>query len=331
MGRCLSIAILLWTIAASASAREIDATPENVRRQIATLLPGDTLTLAPGRYSGGLWLKGLHGRPDAPITIRGKARKRAPRQGRHEYYRRDRLPVVGDPRPDVRRAGPTGRCHQGRQRHQPLLPPCHHREQHNRQPRANQQIVGISTKTPCADWTIRGNTIRGAGTGLYLGNSDGNRPFVRGVIEYNYVSDPVGYCMQIKRQNVRPDIAGLPKEPSSTIIRYNIFVKGDKPSPDGNRPNMLLGGWPDDGPGSQDRYQVYGNAFFHGPQREPRPGDRPRLVSRQHLCRCGRHGALISAAREQIAQQIFVYRNTFVQVGRAISFRATAGRVRGRR
>ena len=34
--------------------------------------PGDNLVLQPGKYPGGIWLKGLYGRPDAPITIRGQ-------------------------------------------------------------------------------------------------------------------------------------------------------------------------------------------------------------------------------------------------------------------
>jgi hypothetical protein len=131
--------------------------------------------------------------------------------------------------------------------------------------------VGISTKSPCSDWTIRGNTVVGAGTGLYLGNSDGSEPFVRGVIEYNLVSDPIGYCMQIKHQNPRPNIEALPREPSTTIIRYNVFIKTDRRSPDGDRPNLLLDGFPEDGAGSRDRYQVYGNVLFHTrPNRESR-------------------------------------------------------------
>ena len=131
---------------------------------------------------------------------------------------------------------------------------------------ANQQIVGISTKSPCSDWTIRGNTILGAGTGIYLGNSDGSQPFVGGTIENNLIRDPVGYCMQIKHQNLRPAIEALPRGPSTTIIRYNVFIKGDRPSPDGNRPNLLVDGFPDSGPGAQDRYQVYGNVLFDNPR-----------------------------------------------------------------
>src|SRR4030095_13069256 len=53
----------------------------------------------------------------------------------------------------------------------------------------NQQNVGISTKCPAWNWVIRGNTIIGAGTGMYLGGSDGSAPFVAGIIEGNLVVD----------------------------------------------------------------------------------------------------------------------------------------------
>ena len=64
----------------------------------------------------------------------------------------------------------------------------------------NQQTVGISTKCPAWNWVIRGNTIIGAGTGMYLGDSDGSAPFVAGVIERNLIVDTIGYNLQIKHQ-----------------------------------------------------------------------------------------------------------------------------------
>jgi hypothetical protein len=72
--------------------------------------------------------------------------------------------------------------------------------------------------------------------------------------------------MEIKWQQPRPDVPGMPTGPSRTIVRHNVFIKGDGPSPDGDRPNVLFGGWPDSGPGSQDLYEVYGNFFFHNPR-----------------------------------------------------------------
>jgi hypothetical protein len=130
----------------------------------------------------------------------------------------------------------------------------------------SQQAVGISTKTPAWNWIIRRNIIRRCGTGLYLGNSNGEAPFIQGVIENNLVHDPIGYCMEIKFQKPRPDLPGMPTQPGSTIIRHNVFLKNDAPSPDGDRPNVLVGGFPDSGPGSSDLYEIYGNFFHHNPR-----------------------------------------------------------------
>jgi hypothetical protein len=129
-----------------------------------------------------------------------------------------------------------------------------------------QQTDGISTKTPTWNWVIRRNAIVGAGTGIYLGDSDGSSSFVAGIIENNLVLNPLGYCMEIKYQTDRPALAGMPQAPQSTIIRNNVFIKDDRPSPDGDRPNVLVGGFPDSGSGSQDLYQIYGNLLVHNPR-----------------------------------------------------------------
>ena len=129
-----------------------------------------------------------------------------------------------------------------------------------------QQTDGISTKTPTWNWVIRRNAIVGAGTGIYLGDSDGSSPFVAGIIENNLVLNPIGYCMEIKYQLARPDLAGMPQGPQSTIIRNNVFIKDDCPSPDGDRPNVLVGGFHDTGSGSHDLYQIYGNLLVHNPR-----------------------------------------------------------------
>ncbi len=120
--------------------------------------------------------------------------------------------------------------------------------------------------------------------------------------------------MQIKHQNPRPDIEALPREPSTTIIRYNVFIKGDRPSPDGNRPNLLVDGFPDDGPGSQDRYQVYGNVLLPQPPREPVPGHRAGLDPRQRVCGCSGHGIAVVPHAGKSPRQVFIYHNTFVDV-----------------
>src|SRR5262249_33272055 len=76
----------------------------------------------------------------------------------------------------------------------------------------DQQTVGISTKTATWGWTIRNNQILGAGTGIYLGNSDGTQPFVNGIIENNLIRDTIGYNTEIKDQVSIPDIPGMPTE-----------------------------------------------------------------------------------------------------------------------
>ena len=43
-------------------------------------------------------------------------------------------------------------------------------------------------------------------------------------------------------------------------------MKTDRPSPDGDRPNLLVGGFPDSGPNAEDSTQIYGNVFAHNPR-----------------------------------------------------------------
>jgi hypothetical protein len=106
----------------------------------------------------------------------------------------------------------------------------------------------------------------GAPAPEYLGNSDGNAPFVRGLIAHNLIVDTIGYNLQIKHQNARLEIAGMPIEPSVTIIRHNVFSKenGAATGPFA-RPNVLVGHWPVRGDGSKDTYEIYGNFFYQNP------------------------------------------------------------------
>ena len=126
----------------------------------------------------------------------------------------------------------------------------------------NQQTVGISTKCPAWNWVIRRNTIIGAGTGMYLGDSDGSAPFVAGVIERNLIVDTIGYNLQIKHQRPRPDVAGMPVDASVTVIRHNVFANPGGGSPAAPRPNVLVGHFPPEGAGVDDRYVIYGNFFY---------------------------------------------------------------------
>jgi hypothetical protein len=309
-----------WAFAAAAPARELTATPANLRQQVVGLQPGDTLVLQPGKYLGGVWLKQLHGRPDAPIVIRG--------QGPQTVL----LGSAGTNTVDISDCqwlvlrdltfDGQGKAVDAIKAGKETARGCHHISIENNtiiNHGANQQIVGISTKSPCSGWIIRGNTIVGAGTGIYLGNSDGNQPFVGGTIEYNLIRDPVGYCMQIKHQNPRPDIEALRDAPSTTIVRYNVFIKGDRPSPDGNRPNLLLGGFPDDGPGAKDRYQVYGNLFFHNPRESLLQATGRVSIHDNVFADAPGTAVAVMPHAGKSPRQVFVYHNTFLEVGRAVA------------
>lgn len=132
----------------------------------------------------------------------------------------------------------------------------------------DQQIVGISTTGNATwNWIIRRNLIVGAGTGIYLGNSTGDSPFVAGLIEHNVIRDSIGYNMQIKHQSVwAATPAGMPTGKTTTIIRHNVFSKSANSSTGGNaRPNLLVGDCPPSGPGSSNGYAIYGNFFYQNP------------------------------------------------------------------
>ncbi len=247
--------------------RELTAGPSDYRSVLDTLMPGDVLRLEPGSYDRGLPLR-VSGEPgrciviealdpaDRPVILGSDAFNLVAVHGaswiKVRHLDLDGMGLAGF---GVASQGGTDM-------------PTHHvviEDLHMVGFGADQQIVGISTKSPAWDWVIRGNTIEGAGTGLYLGNSDGTQPFVRGVVELNTVLDPRGYCMQIKHQIDRSGVPGIPSD-AETIIRWNVFAKVNGSSTGGDaRPSLLLGHFPLSGPGASDRYLVYGNFFYDNP------------------------------------------------------------------
>jgi len=182
---------------------------------------------------------------------------------------------------------------------------------------ANQQIVGISTKCPAWYWLIRGNRIEGAGTGLYLGNSDGSQPFVAGLIEHNVVLDTVGYNMQIKHQNPRPTLEGMPTS-SQTIIRHNVFSKANNASQGGDaRPNLLLGHFPLSGDGTDDLYVVYGN-FFHVDPVERLVQAEGNVALYNNVLVNPSGDAISIQPHNDVPRRIWVFFNTVVAAGQGI-------------
>ena len=195
--------------------RLINATPTDYLSKVRALTAGDTLVLAAGTYDDpndvpGLPIFSLNGTASAPITITGGGdASQTVLLGRSTHntirFSNSSYVIVKNLTVDGRDLGGDAVNAQG---------VSHHITVENliiRGVGSDQQIVGISTNGATTwNWTIRGNTISGAGTGMYLGNSDGTNPFVAGVIERNVVRDTIGYNLQIKHRAPWPGISGLP-------------------------------------------------------------------------------------------------------------------------
>jgi hypothetical protein len=244
------------------------ANPDNYLAKLKILKPGSHLRLAPGEYKEGLPIQYLKGTAQAPITISGP--DSGPRPVFVARPRHNTVSIVNSSYIRLRNLDLDGRslpvdglkCEgHADWAHHIVLDGLHVFGHGN-----NQQTVAISTKCPAWDWVIRNSVIEGAGTGLYLGNSDGRAPFIGGLIEHNLIIDTQGYNLQIKHQQARPMLPDMPDGPRATIIRHNVFSKTqDGSSGEMARPNVLVGHWPLSGPGSNDRYLVYGNFFYQNP------------------------------------------------------------------
>jgi hypothetical protein len=266
IARALATALLVWP--GIAGAQIIQGTPETYREAMRSLAPGDTLELSPGTYTRGLPVHEMQGLPEQPITIAGPQGLTVAlfvaRPGANTISLVDAAYIViRNLALDGRNLAVDGVKAEGHSRY------AHHITLERLRIIGhgnNQQIVGISTKCPAWGWVIRGNVIEGAGTGMYLGNSDGSAPFWAGLIEANEVVDSLGYDLQIKHQKARPLLEEAPTQPAVTIIRNNLFGKTRNASVGVMaRPNVLLGHWPLQAPGADDRYLVYGNWFVDNP------------------------------------------------------------------
>jgi Synergist-CTERM protein sorting domain-containing protein len=265
----MRILLILIALAAPLSAATLQGNPSNYTTQLAALQPGDTLQLAAGTYTNRLVINGMDGTSADWITIEGPTSGTATFNGvsgnntvslrdcSYIAIRNITIDCLGLAVDGIKAEGYTTTPHTV---HDMLIEGCTILNAG-----ANQQIVGINTKCPCWNWTIRGNTIIGAGTGMYLGNSTGDDPFARGVIEGNRVYDPEGYCIEIKHQNNWPAGIGLPTGAGKTILRNNVFIKTSRASA-GDRPNLLVSGFPDSGDGSNDMYEIYGNFIANNPR-----------------------------------------------------------------
>jgi MYXO-CTERM domain-containing protein len=268
-GTCLALLVLSPGVA---SAADFPADPSTYLTEVAKLGPGDTLKLAPGDYTSGLNLFDMNGAAGSPIVIEGPASGAPARflgkSGKNTIdIKNSSFLTLRDLVLDGQDIDGIDAIKAGGQAtdwaHDITIEGCTITGHDGGG--TSQQTVGISTKIVTWGWVIRGNVIDGAGTGAYLGNSDGTRAFIGGLIEGNLFKKTLGYNMQIKHQLDRQqsDVPSVPTDTRVTIIRHNVFIKQNLPSPDGARPNLLADGFPDSGPGSDDHYEIYGNFFFH--------------------------------------------------------------------
>ena len=316
----LTIFAAMQVVAFSVGGAEYRATPLNYLAILQDLRPGDTLELAPGDYDRGLPLHGLVGAPGSPIVIRGpEGRPTARFTARRDAHTVSimnsawveihhlELDGLGFPVSAVRAEAHSNWAH-----HITLngLTITGHG--------GDQSISGISTFCPVWGWTIRNNMIVGAGTGMYLGNSDGSAPFVGGIIESNIIVDSIGYNLQIKHQRVRPKIAGMPEGPSLTIIRQNVFSKSMNSSI-GNmaRPNLLVGHWPLSGPGAEDTYAIYGNFFFQNPSESLFQGE-GNIAFYSNLLINTNGDAINIQPHNAVPRRISIFRNTVLAANTGI-------------
>jgi hypothetical protein len=318
--------VVLFVVRLGAAVIQADAS--DYRALLPTLKPGDTISLAAGEYPG-LLITLLNGTESAWITIRGPSSGPpaviASVEG-HNTVEIENSSYVAIENLRIDSRGIPGAFGISARGHEENL--THHiRVEGNTIVGQNggQQTDGISTKTPTWGWIIRSNRIIGAGTGLYLGDSDGTQPFVDGLIENNLIRDTIGYNIEIKHQTYIPDTPGMPTGPTSTIIRNNVFIKDDQPSPDGDRPNVLMGALPASGTGSLNTYQVYGNLFVHN-HREALFQSTGRISLHDNIFIDGPYAypAVVLRKHNGPLRVALVYNNTVYTSGKGIYFGSKA-------
>ena len=298
--------------------RTLSAGPSDYRDVLDTLAPGDTLRLAGGDYARGLPVR-VSGTPGSCIVIEA-----ADDDDRPRFEGSDSFNIValhGASWVKVRNFDIDGMGLAGFGVAAQGSEPTHHVVVEGMDMvglGGDQQIVGVSTKSPAWDWVIRRNRIVGAGTGMYLGNSDGGLPFIRGVVELNTILDTIGYCAQIKHQSPRAGWAGMPEDGAQTLVRYNVFSKQTGSSSGSSaRPNLLLGHFPTSGVGANDRYLVYGN-FFYDNATEMLMQAEGNVAIYANVLVNPNGGAIAIIPHNDVPRVIDVFMNTIVAEGRGL-------------
>ncbi len=329
LGFCLVLTAFSAAVSANAAVSKVyHGGPGSYLTLLAGLEAGDTLVLEPGTYDDpdevpGLPIFDLNGEADRPIVITGPEAGPRPRFiGRSTHntirFRSSSYVVVRNIEVDGRDRGGDAVNAQGVSHHITLEGLI------IRGVGDSQQTVGISTNgAPTWNWVIRRNEIIGAGTGMYLGNSDGTNPFVAGLIEYNVIRDTIGYNIEIKHQEPRPALSGMPSGRSATIIRHNVFSKsGNSATGPLARPNLLVGHFPLSGAGRDDSYEIYGNFFYENPGEALFQGE--GNIAFHHNLLVNNFGSAVQIQpHNNVPKSVRVFNNTIV--ARDVGIRITGG------
>lgn len=317
----VAIALIAAPTVASATDYQVNANM-NYRDVLENLVAGDTVMFAAGQYRSGFPINGLNGTASRPIVITGPST--TPRAVIHGRSCCNTISIRDSSYVTIRSFDVDGGGeYVDAVKAESDATSAHHitiEDLHITGHDAGQQAVGISTKCPAWDWSIRYNVIEQTGTGIYLGQSDGSAPFVRGIIEYNVITDPIGYCMEIKHQIGRPSLAGMPTGDSTTLIRHNVFSKSANASTGGSaRPNLLVGHWPTSGRGSNDRYEIYGNLLYQNQSgSEPLFQGEGNVALHDNIMINTFGSALDIVPHNDVPREVSIYHNTIYASGDGI-------------
>ena len=304
----------------AAPLRTIQAPPSTARTLMTRLLPGDRLLLAAGTYTQGLPIWNKNGQAGQCIVFEGPASgSPALFTGSNSF---NVISLKDSSYIAVRNLSLDGLDRTGDGvKSEATSVSVHHilierLNITNFDP--NQQRVGISTKCPAWNWVVRQNTINGAGTGMYFGDSSGGYEFSNSLVEHNLVYNTIGYNAQFKHQLSRSTAVGAPSS-GTVIIRHNVFSKetGSISGPD-VRPNVLVGHWPLTGAGSTDIYQVYGNVFYKNPYESLFQGE-GNVALHDNLFVQPAGTAVRIQAQNSVPRRIDIFNNTIVATSTGVT------------
>ena len=125
--------------------------------------------------------------------------------------------------------------------------------------------------------------------------------------------------MQIKHQNLRPNLPGIPTGDSMTIIRHNVFSKaGNAATGADARPNLLVGHWPLSGIGVDDVYLIYSNFFYRNPTAESLFQGEGNIALYQNLFVSDDGDAVAIQPHNDVPRMVRIFNNTVLAGGSGI-------------